>query len=143
MREDTQKYMEWKRRYTDTHTELSVMNSLTGSLIATSPGDRNIVANKQIPGKHIIEKKCAEKRNEDLDNFIHDTIELRSEEILEVPYKTLLDLSIKARPRKIEGNMEHTYTFSDMVKNASKFEKDLKRAEETRNNTVDVEFTEE
>ena len=148
MREDTRKYMEWSRRWEGTHAELAVTDALStmgnaGSLIAKEPGDKNITKNKPIPGKKIIEAEEAEKRNNLLDRFIHETLELRAKDILDVKYEKLLDLAIKARPRKIEGKMEHEYTFADMVKNASNFEKDLKRAEETRNNTVDAEFTAE
>ena len=149
MREDTQKYLEWKRRYIDTHAEMSVTEALSagaynkGSLAVHEPGDKNITQRGKIPGKNLIEAEEMKKRNEVLDNFIHDTIQLRAEDILDVKYEKLLDLALRARPKVIEGKMEHEYTFSDMVKNASKFEKDLKRAEEVRNNTVDVTITEE
>ena len=145
MREDTRKYMEWQRRWVGTHAELAITDALTrgGSLLAKEPGDKNIGTVKYDEGKRKIEAEEAAKRDGLLDRFIHETLELRAKDILDVKYDKLLDLAIKARPRKIEGKMEHEYTFSDMVKNASRFEKDLKRAEEVRNNTVDVDFVEE
>ena len=143
MREDTKKYLEWKRRYVDNHNELSIMDTLSsqyGTLVKTSSGDKNIKPVGDIPGKKVIEADYMKERNKLLDRFIHDTLELRSEDILKVDYKELLRLAIQSRPKVIEGKMEHEYTFSDMVKNASRFEKDLKRAEENLRNTVDVEY---
>ena len=135
--------MEWKRRYVDTHEGLSALETLqnNGSLINVSPGDKN--AKNVTKLKKPIEREEMIKRQQNVDKFMYDTLALRAEDILEVDYAKLLAMSIQARPKIVEGKMEHTYTFADMVKNASTFEKEMNRAEEEYRNTVDAEYTAE
>ena len=131
---------QWNRKYVDTHAGLAVIEALSGpkSTIAYEPGDKNAKDVTRL--KRPIEAEELAKRNKVVDNFVLDTIDLRAKDILDVKYEKLLEMAIKARPKVVEGKMEHTYTFRDMVTSATNFEKDLKRQEEERRNTLDAEF---
>ena len=127
----------FKRKYSpDTHLGLHVASKLSnnGSLIKTSPGDRNVTPFKIIPGKRSIELSEKEKRDQQFQHYLLDAAEIRKMEILnkeDVPMVSLLQIISRNIPQKVESKNEHTFTFADMVKKAT-FE--LERVE-----TVDVE----
>lgn len=113
---------QFRRKYVDTHTELHALDYLrNGSVIKSSPGDRNISAMKPIPGKREIEKLSMEKHKENLVGFVMDANSVRAKEILDpekLPYKDLLYAAIKLMPTKVEQSGSVDFTFGDMVKKA-------------------------
>jgi len=120
---------EFKKKYhKDTLLGRSVASKISGkeisnngSLIKSSPGDRNITP-LWIPGKGLIESKAKEKRDEDYQHYLHDALEVRKLEILDkkdVPMVSLLQMISRNIPQKLESKNEHTFTFADMVKRAT------------------------
>ena len=127
----------FKKKYArDTHLGIHCTSKLVGnngSLIKTSPGDRNVTP-FGLPGKKEIEKVAKEKRDAQFQNYLLDAAEIRKLEILdkkEVPMVSLLQIISRNIPQKVESKNEHTFTFADMVKKATI---ELERVE-----TVDVE----
>jgi len=130
---------EFKRKYSkDNHLGLYCKNNLAdigqGSLIRSSPGDRNITVDKPIPGKNLIEKKAMDKRAEDFKHYLLDAVAVRKKEILdkkEVPMVQLLQIVSRNLPQEVKSDSNVTFTFADMVKRAT--------IELTKFETVDVE----
>ena len=121
---------------------MEALRAKAGSVIK-HPEDKGITRNGPIPGKHEIEAEAKKKRDNVLDRFIHDTIELRAKDMLEVKYEKLLDLAIKARPKQVEGDVNVNYTFRDMASNAAAFQKERRRKLEEARNAVDTSFVSE
>ena len=118
---------QWIRKYVGTHKGIHCLSDLAagagrnGSLIKMSPGDKNIMANHNIHGKNLIEKKCMEDRAEDFKHFLLDTNDVRANSALDqnlLPYKDLLALIVKTLPQKVEQKTVN-FTFADMVQQAA------------------------
>jgi hypothetical protein len=116
---------EFKKKYSnDTHLGIHCASELAGSngsLIKSSPGDRNVTPFR-IPGKELIEDKCSEERADGFKNYLLDAVEIRKNEILDkkdVPMVALLQIVSRNIPQKTESKNEHTFTFADMVKRAT------------------------
>ncbi len=115
---------EFKKKYApDTHLGIHCMGELSnnGSLIKSSPGDRNITP-LRIPGKELIEQAAKEVRDSNYQHYLHDACEIRKLEILdkkEVPMVELLKIISRNIPQKLESKNEHSFTFADMVKRAT------------------------
>lgn len=91
-----------------------------GSLIKSSPGDKNISRKKKIPGKDIIEKKAFENRADEFKHYLMDAVSVKGADILDMDLKDILNLVVKTLPTKTENKTEHTFTFADMVVKAKK-----------------------
>ena len=116
---------EFKKKYAkDTHLGIhcaSELASSNGSLIKSSPGDRNVTT-ARIPGKELIEQKSKEVRDANFQHYLHDAFEIRGKEVLnkkDVPMVSLLQIISRNIPQKTESKNEHTFTFADMVKRAT------------------------
>ena len=129
---------QFRRKYFDTHRGIHSVGDLANggfgksSLVKKSPGDKNIRRRGKIPGKNLIENKCMKDRAEVFKHYLMDATDVRSQEILDpdkLPIDKLLSLVIKTLPQKVEGEVEHAFTFADMAKKAA-----MERAE-----TIDVE----
>lgn len=112
---------EFKRIYSDTHTEMQLIEELgkSKSLIHRHPSDKNITKYGKIPGKALIEHKAMEKRAEGLSHCLLDAISARVGDLMEIPMEKLVALGIKTLPQKVESHIDHSFTFADMVKKAS------------------------
>ena len=119
---------EFARKYFGTHTELSALTRLEEgqkhrSLIGSHPEDKNIPYRGKIPGKNLIEKKCFKDREDNFKNYLLDAVAVRNKEILnkeEMPFKDLLNFATKVLSNKVEGEVNHNFTYADMVMRASK-----------------------
>ena len=109
------------RKYQDTHTELEALEHFqkNKSLVKYEPGDKNIEKKKAIPGKHLIESIETEKRAEGLQHVLLDACSARIKDLMDIPMEKLVGLTIKTLPQKIDGKMEHSMTFADIVRKAS------------------------
>ena len=127
---DSMTAAQFKRKYEDTHTAIKANTMLqTGKYSVkhnhiVHPEDRGISSDPRvpIPGKKEIEAACFKKNIEKTKGLIFDSISVRQLEILdkeEVPMSKLLDLAVKLMPTKIEGNVEHTFSYADMILKAS------------------------
>lgn len=114
---------QFKRKYLDTHTELSLQDRLSSTNLC--PGN---ISKKQLKvfdkSKKEIEKKCAEDRAEDVSRMLYDAVSVRNIEVLskeDMPIDKLLALTIKAHPQ--QAQVKHTgevaFTFADMISSAS------------------------
>jgi hypothetical protein len=121
---------EFKRKYEDTWVEIKAQSVLKGDGFGTKPNhikhpeNRNISSNPyhRIPGKNIIEKQCYKKNIEKTKGYIFDAVDVRHKEILdpaEMPITKLMDLAVKLMPQKVEGEVEHRFTYGDMILRAS------------------------
>ena len=111
---------EFKKTYTDTHTELQVADLMHGqSLIKVHPGDKNITVRGKIPGKALIEKKAMDERAEGMAHCLMDAVGARVSDLMDIPMDKLVSLAIKANPQKLEQKIEGNFTFAEMVKIAS------------------------
>jgi len=84
-----------------------------------------------------IEKVQFEKRAEGFKHKILDVVEARSHELYnkdDVSMETILNTAVKLMPKQIEGQINHSFTFADMVAKASI---ELEKIE-----TIDVESNE-
>ena len=112
---------QFKRKYLQGHQELMIADKLRGgSLIKSSPGDKNIKSKKKIPGKDIIEKKAFENRADEFKHYLMDAVSVKGADILDMDLKDILNLVVKTLPTKTENKTEHTFTFADMVVKAKK-----------------------
>jgi hypothetical protein len=121
---------EFKRKYEGTWQELKAQSVLQGDGYGTKPNhikhpeNRNISSNPavKIPGKNLIEKRCYKENIEKTKGYIFDAIEVRNKEILdpaEMPITKLMDLAVKLMPQKVEGEVEHKFTYGDLILKAS------------------------
>ena len=121
---------EFKRKYDGTWQELKAQSVLKGDGFGTKPNhikhpeNRNISSNPAvpIPGKREIEKRCYKDNIEKTKGYIFDAIEVRNKEILdpaEMPITKLMDLAVKLMPQKVEGEVEHRFTYGDLILKAS------------------------
>jgi hypothetical protein len=121
---------EFNRKYKDTHAEIKAQSMLKGDDYGTKPNhivhpeNRNISSNPaiRIPGKREIEKRCYKENIEKTKGYIFDAIEVRNKEILdpaEMPITKLMDLAVKLMPQKVEGEVEHRFTYGDLILKAS------------------------
>jgi hypothetical protein len=127
---DTMSADEFKRKYEDSWVEIKAQSLIKGDKYGTKhnnlkhPENRNISSNPaiRIPGKREIEKKCAEERVQKTKNYIFDAVDVRHKEILdpnEMSIAKLMDLAVKLMPQKVEGEVEHKFTYGDMILRAS------------------------
>ena len=148
---DSMTRAQFKRKYEDTHLAIKANTMLqTGKYSVkhnniVHPEDRGISPNPMvpIPGKKEIEAACFKKNVEKTKGLIFDAIAVRQLEILdkeEVPMSKLLDLSIKLMPTKIEGEVEHTFSYGDMIMKAAQ---NIKKAEVVEVEAEEAETIEE
>lgn len=134
---------EFNRKYDDTWEEIKAQSLLKSHKYGTNPSslkypeNRNISSNPAIPipGKHEIEKQCWRKQQEKTRGYIYDAVEVRKKEILdpeEMPITKLMDLAVKIMPQKVEGEVEHRFTYGDMILKASKNLEKIEFAEEAK-----------
>ena len=134
---------EFHRKYDDTLIEIKAQSLIKDNGYGPKhnnirhPEDRNISSNPAvpIPGKNEIEKKCWRKQQEKTRGYIYDAVEVRKKEILdpnEMPITKLMDLAVKIMPQKVEGEVEHRFTYGDMILKASKNLEKVEFAEEAR-----------
>jgi len=144
---------EFNRKYDDTLTEIKAMSLLKGDGYGTKPNhikhheNRGISSNPAIPipGKKMIDREGFKKQQENTKNYVFDAIEVRKKEILdreEVPMTKLLDLAIKLMPTKIEGEVEHHFTYGDMIMKAAQNLEKAKAFEAIAESAEDVDFEE-
>jgi len=114
---------QFKRKWVDTHTELSALDLLEqgrkGSLLVKHNEDKSIKMRGKIPGKNIIEKKSIENQEKNLKEFILDASMVRSSEILDMDYAKLLSIAVKLVPTQVENRGTVNFTFGDMVRKAN------------------------
>lgn len=121
---------EFNRKYNDTHIEIKAQSMLKNDGYGTKPNhikhpeNRNISSKPwvKIPGKSEIEKRCYKENIEKTKGYIFDAIEVRNKEILdpaEMPITKLMDLAVKLMPQKVEGEVEHKFTYGDLILKAS------------------------
>jgi hypothetical protein len=134
---------EFHRKYDGTWEEIKAQSLMkkcytggNGSSLK-HPEDRGINSNPAvpIPGKHEIEKKCWRTQQEKTRGYIYDAVEVRKKEILdpeEMPITKLMDLAVKIMPQKVEGEVEHRFTYGDMILKASKNLEKIEFAEEAK-----------
>lgn len=122
---------EFNRKYKDTHTEIKAMSRLkSGKFIPNvnnikHPEDRNISPNPavKIPGKAEIEKVEAAKREDREREYFKDAFWVRKLEVLDpeaMPITKLSDIVVKMMPQKVEGKVDHSFSYADMVLTAAK-----------------------
>ncbi len=111
---------EFINKWADTHTEMQLADSLRGSLIRSSEGDKGVTNHGKLPGKNVIEREAFEKKADDLRELVMDAVVgVRAADILDkeqMPYDKLLGHAIRLLPQKIEQKGEMTHSFADMVK---------------------------
>lgn len=134
---------EFHRKYDDTLIEIKAQSLIKDTGYGARhnnikhPENRNISSDprKPIPGKHEIEKKCWRAQQEKTRGYIYDAVEVRKKEILdpeEMPITKLMDLAVKIMPQKVEGEVEHRFTYGDMILKASKNLEKIEFAEEAK-----------
>jgi len=137
---DTMSADEFKRKYEDSWVEIKAQAALKGEGFNVRhnntkfPENRNISSKPwvKIPGKSEIEKKCAEERVQKTKNYIFDAVDVRHKEILdpnEMSIAKLMDLAVKLMPQKVEGEVEHKFTYGDMILRASQNIEAVERVE--------------
>ena len=114
---------EFLRKYTDTHTELQMIEQMTkkgnkGSVISKHPSDYNVKNNKYEVAKKKIEKKAMTERADDYRNFVLDATSVRAKDILTMNAKDLFYLAAKVLPQQLESKVENTFTFAEFAKNS-------------------------
>lgn len=114
---------QFKKKWLDTHTELTMLDKLEASrqsLVKNSPGDKNIKTRGKIAGKNLIEKKCKEDRDNQLKEMLLDAVSVNAEKLVEAKNfdeaHKLTKLAISMIPQKIQSKNETTFTFADMVR---------------------------
>ncbi|MCP3686065.1 MAG: hypothetical protein GY861_25750 [bacterium] len=129
---------QFKRKWTDTHTELSALDRLEGgrrSLIVDSPGDKGIYSSGKIKGKNILEKQGFKDRDDKFKEMILDAVDVNAEKLASPKNFNetvkLARLAADLMNHKKEANVEVNFTFADMVKQAT--------IDKKKYNTVDVE----
>lgn len=121
---------EFKRKYDNSWVEIKAQSLLKGDKYGTRPNnikhpENHNISSKpwvKIPGKNLIEKRCYKENIEKTKGYIFDAIEVRNKEILdpaEMPITKLMDLAVKLMPQKVEGEVEHKFSYGDMVLKAS------------------------
>jgi hypothetical protein len=107
---------QFKRKYVDTHTELTAMSSLPHKRNnITDPSDKN--ANKCNLLKKPYEAQGFVIRANKLNDYIYDGVEVRAEDILDkkqIPMKDLLKIAVSIAPKNININANVTNTFADL-----------------------------
>ena len=112
--------------YKDTHMEFQLTDALNagsfdkGSLIKTSPGDKNITVRGKIPGKALIESREMDKRAEGLSHCLMDAVGARIDNLMEIPMDKLVSLAIKTLPQKTESKIEGNFTLVNMIQQSQK-----------------------
>ena len=96
---------QFKKKWIGTHTELAITDTLEKGRHSglKFPSDKNITTGGKIPGKNVIEAKCKEKRNEQIQDYMMDAVKVRSKEILDkkdMPFKELMRLLVNSRKDK-------------------------------------------
>jgi hypothetical protein len=117
---------EFKKIYTDTHLEFQLTDALNagsfnkGSLIKTSPGDKNITVRGKIPGKALIESREMDKRAEGLSHMVLDACGARASDLMEIPADKLFALAAKLLPQKTESKIDANFTLVNMIQQSQK-----------------------
>lgn len=134
---------EFNRKYDGTWEEIKAQSLMKDNGYGAKhsslkhPEDVGISSNPAvpIPGKHEIEQRCWRKQQEKTRGYIYDAVEVRKKEILdpeEMPITKLMDLAVKIMPQKVEGEVEHRFTYGDMILKASKNLEKIEFAEEAK-----------
>jgi hypothetical protein len=112
---------QFKQKWEDTHTELSALDRLEkgrkGSSLKTDVTDKQMA--KWNSAKKLIEAKGMRDREEAVQHLLIDALAVRNVELLDkkdLPMYQLLGSISKMKTQKVEGNVQHTHTFADMIK---------------------------
>jgi hypothetical protein len=134
---------EFKRKWEGSLTEIKAQSKIKESFSGGNasrlkhPEDKGIKSAPwiPIPGKNELEKEGFKKQQERAKSYLFDAIDVRRLEVLdpnEMPITKLFDLALKTMPQKVEGEVEHRFSYGEMILKASKNLEKVDFAEEAK-----------